>query len=152
MIYTNLACANNYVKATARMQPASVFANLETTHRMSLIYKIFRSDEYDAFRAKGATNGAPVDLQDGFIHFSTAAQLAETARRHFAGEDGLWVVAVQTQALGAALKWEPSRGGDLFPHLYRELRSEDVEFQREVIGADGFLEAIGAVGTGKGQT
>ncbi|MBC7132038.1 MAG: DUF952 domain-containing protein [Roseovarius sp.] len=91
-----------------------------------LIYKIFRAHEWAELRDNGATRGAPVDLADGYVHFSTAAQLPETAARHFAGEEGLMLVAVATEPLGAALRWERSRGGALFPHLYRELRLPDV--------------------------
>ena len=91
-----------------------------------LIYKIFRGPEWAALRESGETRGAPVDLADGFVHLSTAEQAAETAARHFAGEDGLMLAAVETDRLGEALEWEPSRGGALFPHLYRELRLSDV--------------------------
>ncbi|MBC7163588.1 MAG: DUF952 domain-containing protein [Roseovarius sp.] len=91
-----------------------------------LIYKIFRAPEWAALRAQGATRGAPVDLADGFVHFSTARQAPETAARHFAGEAGLMLLAVDSDRLGEALRWEPSRGGALFPHLYRELRLADV--------------------------
>lgn len=87
----------------------------------SLIYKIVpRALWADAERA-GVFDGAPVDHADGYIHFSTAAQAVETARRHFAGQADLLLVEVETEPLGAALKWEPSRGGDLFPHLYAPL-------------------------------
>ena len=95
-----------------------------------LIYKIFRADEQAAFAAAGETRGAPVDLADGYIHFSTAAQAAETAARHFAGEDGLVLLALDSDRLGDALKWEPSRGGQLFPHLYRPLVAADVLWTR----------------------
>lgn len=91
-----------------------------------LIYKIFRRPEWDALRAAGETLGAPVDLADGFIHFSTGAQVTETAARHFATESDLVLVTVETDRLGPALKWEPSRGGALFPHLYRALRLDEV--------------------------
>jgi uncharacterized protein (DUF952 family) len=91
-----------------------------------LVYKILRAPEWADFDAAGETQGAPVDLADGYIHFSTAAQAADTAAKHFAGEDGLWIVAVDAEALGDALKWEPSRGGQLFPHLYGLLRREAV--------------------------
>jgi len=91
-----------------------------------LIYKIFRADEWTAFKQSGETAGAPIDLSDGYIHFSTAEQAAETAAKHFAGETGLMLLALEAEALGDALKWEPSRGGALFPHLYRTLRSADV--------------------------
>lgn len=90
------------------------------------IYKIFRRPEWDAFRAAGETLGAPVDLTDGFIHFSTAAQVAETAAKHFSREGDLVLVALAEEMLGEGLKWEPSRGGQLFPHLYRALRIEEV--------------------------
>ena len=86
-----------------------------------LIYKIFRRPEWDAFRAAGQTAGAPVDLADGFIHFSAAPQLAETAAKYFADTSDLVLVAFDADTLGEALKWEPSRGGDLFPHLYSPL-------------------------------
>lgn len=95
-----------------------------------LIYKIFRAPEWEAFEATGSTRGAPVDLADGFIHFSTAAQAAETAAKHFAGEDGLVLVAVEAGSLGADLRWEPSRGGQLFPHLYRDLDATDVRWTK----------------------
>jgi len=87
-----------------------------------LIYKIFRAAEWAAFEAQGHTSGAPVDLADGFIHFSTASQAAETAAKHFAGQEGLMLLAFDAEAMGDALKWEPSRGGALFPHLYRDLQ------------------------------
>ncbi len=87
-----------------------------------LIYKIFRAAEWAAFRAAGETRGAPIDVADGYIHFSTAEQAAETAAKHFAGEDGLVLVALDSHALGGDLQWEPSRGGALFPHLYRTAR------------------------------
>jgi uncharacterized protein (DUF952 family) len=83
-----------------------------------LIYKICRGAEWHDAEREGVFRGAPVDRQDGFIHFSTAGQVAETAARHFAGADGLVLIAVDAEALGPALKWEPSRGGALFPHLY----------------------------------
>jgi uncharacterized protein (DUF952 family) len=91
-----------------------------------LVFKIMRDAEWRAFAASGETAGAPVDLADGFIHLSAGHQLPETARRHFAGEDGLWLIAVEADGLGEALRWEPSRGGELFPHLYRPLRRADV--------------------------
>ena len=65
--------------------------------------------------------GAPIDLADGYIHLSTQAQLTETVDKHFAGQTGLWVAAVDLDALGGAIKWEESRGGQLFPHLYAPL-------------------------------
>ncbi len=102
-----------------------------------LIYKILRGPEWDALVADGSTAGAPVDLADGFIHLSTAAQAAETAARHFDGVDGLWLIAVEADAAGAALRWDPSRGGDLFPHLYRPLRMTDVVWHKPLPLVDG---------------
>ncbi len=75
------------------------------------------SEWQDAVR-EGAYAGSRDDARDGFIHFSTAGQLAETLRRHFAGREGLVLVSVNDVPLGDTLRWEPSRGGDLFPHLY----------------------------------
>ncbi len=83
-----------------------------------LIYKISPRPAWDAAVQAGTFTGAPVDLADGFIHFSTAEQVAETAAKHFRGQGDLVLVAVDSAALGAQLKWEPSRGGALFPHLY----------------------------------
>jgi uncharacterized protein (DUF952 family) len=85
------------------------------------IYKICPAALWRDAERDGVFAGAPVDRQDGFIHFSTAAQAQETAAKHFAGADGLVLIAVDADGLGGALKWEPSRGGDLFPHLYGAL-------------------------------
>ena len=90
-----------------------------------LVYKILRRAEWDALRAEGQTSGAPVDVADGFVHLSTAGQIAETAARHFAGERDLTLLALEADALGPALRWEPSRGGALFPHLHGPLRLAD---------------------------
>ncbi len=87
----------------------------------STIYKIVDRVDWEKAVADGVFVGAPVDLADGFVHFSTAAQVAETARRHFAGRTDLLLVAVDAARLGPALRFEPSRGGDLFPHLYAPL-------------------------------
>lgn len=94
-----------------------------------LIYKIFRADEWASLRDNGETLGAPIDLADGYVHFSTADQVAETAAKYFAGIDGLVLLAVETDGLDA-LKWEPSRGGALFPHLYRALHLTDVVWHK----------------------
>ncbi len=90
------------------------------------IYKIFLGSEWAGFKASGETLGAPIDTNDGFIHFSTAAQAGETAAKYFAGVDDLMLIAFEADAMGEALKWEPSRGGDLFPHLYRPLTLSEV--------------------------
>jgi uncharacterized protein (DUF952 family) len=88
---------------------------------LTRIYKILPRSEWAAAKAAGRFDGSAVDHADGFIHFSTAAQAQETARRHFAGQDDLVTLEVEGDDLGGALKWEPSRGGDLFPHLYGAL-------------------------------
>ena len=88
---------------------------------MTAIYKILPRAAWDEAVARGRFDGSPLDLQDGYIHFSTAGQAQDTAARHFRGQGGLVVVAVEAEALGAALRWEPSRGGQLFPHLYATL-------------------------------
>jgi uncharacterized protein (DUF952 family) len=105
---------------------------------MSLIYKILPRADWEAAVAAGRFEGSPVDLKDGFIHFSTAAQAQETAAKHFRGQAGLVVAAFEAEALGPDLRWEPSRGGQLFPHLYVPL---DPALARGVseapLGADG---------------
>ncbi|MFD2740882.1 DUF952 domain-containing protein [Sulfitobacter aestuarii] len=93
-----------------------------------LIYKIFHADEWRDLREHGETAGAPVDLADGYVHFSTSEQVAETAAKHFAGQDDLFLLAVKTDDLGADLRWETSRNDALFPHLYRKLRLSDVHW------------------------
>lgn len=104
------------------------------------IYKIFRAAEWQAFRSAGKTKGAPVDHEDGFIHFSTAQQVRETAAKHFAEEDGLVLVAFEADAMGTLLRWEPSRGGALFPHLYRELMMSEALWDRSLpLGPDGHV-------------
>jgi uncharacterized protein (DUF952 family) len=85
-----------------------------------LIYKILDRALWQHAQSEGFLHGAPVDLADGYIHFSTVTQVAETAAKHFAGETDLVLLAVDTAKL-TSLKWEPSRGGDLFPHLYGDL-------------------------------
>ena len=85
------------------------------------IYKVLRRAEWAEAQARNVFTGSAVDARDGFIHFSTREQLEETIARHFAGEGGLVVLEVDPTALGEQLRWEPSRGGALFPHLYGEL-------------------------------
>lgn len=85
------------------------------------IYKICPASAWREAERQGAYRGSADDKRDGFIHFSTASQIPGTIAKHFAGQAGLFLIAVQSAALGDALKWEPSRGGELFPHLYGEL-------------------------------
>jgi uncharacterized protein (DUF952 family) len=97
---------------------------------MTTIYKICERALWEEAQAARVFAGSPVDVRDGFIHFSTAAQLADTAAKHFAGRSDLLLLAVDAEALSAALKWEPSRGGELFPHLYAALPLTAVRWTR----------------------
>lgn len=102
------------------------------------IYKICARAEWDAAIDAGVYNGSGVDARDGFIHFSTAEQSPETASRHFAGVTGLVLVQIDADTLGTALKWEKSRNGALFPHLYGPLSPKDAEWVVDLpVGDDG---------------
>jgi uncharacterized protein (DUF952 family) len=85
---------------------------------MSVAWKVLTAPQWAAWLAEGSFAGAPVDLADGYIHLSTAAQLTETVAKHFAGQSDLHLAAVDLAALGDAVRWEESRGGQLFPHVY----------------------------------
>lgn len=87
----------------------------------STAFKIFTADQWAQFEADGVFAGAPVDLADGYIHMSTAAQTQGTLDKHFAGQSGLVIAEIDLSGFGDALRWEVSRGGDLFPHLYGTL-------------------------------
>lgn len=87
----------------------------------TLIYKIATREHWTAAEATGVFDGMPIDLADGFMHFSTGAQLAETLAKYFPGQQGLLLIAVPADRCGDALRWEVSRGGQLFPHLYASL-------------------------------
>lgn len=89
-------------------------------------YKVLTTDEMAALERDGVFKGSLVDLEDGYIHLSTAAQLADTVDKHFVGQTGLHVLAVDLAACGEAVKWEPARGGALFPHLYAPLSLDTV--------------------------
>lgn len=104
------------------------------------IYKICDTALWREAERAGVFAGAPVDRADGYIHFSTAGQVAETAARHFAGQADLVLVAVDAAALGLALRHEPSRGGALFPHLYGTLPLSAVRWVKPLpLGADGHV-------------
>jgi uncharacterized protein (DUF952 family) len=104
----------------------------------STIYKISPLTAWQQAESAGRFTGAPVDLADGYIHFSTAAQVQETAAKHFAGASDLVLVAVDAAALGADLVWESSRGGALFPHLYADLPMSAVLWAKPLpLGPDG---------------
>ncbi len=103
-----------------------------------IVYKIVPATLWQKAQESGIFEGAPVDLADGFIHFSTALQAPETAARHFAGQTGLLLIAIEAAALGDALVFEPSRGGDLFPHLYASLPLAAVLWEQPLpLGEDG---------------
>ena len=104
--------------------------------RTMLIYKIFRSDEWATLQADGETVGAPIDVADGYIHFSTAATVAETAAKYFTDVEGLVLLAVEADGLDP-LKWEAARENVLFPHLYRKLRMDDVVWSKPLALVDG---------------
>lgn len=105
---------------------------------MVMIYHMCRADEWAAAVASRTYRGSSQDLADGFIHFSTAVQIVESARKHRAGQDGLLLLAVDADTLGDRVKWEPSRGGDLFPHLYGPLDpAESASVRPLPLGADG---------------
>ena len=107
---------------------------------MATIYKICTASEWHEAEHAGVYRGSAVDHRDGFIHFSTAEQANETASKWFAGQRDLILVAIDAAALGARLKWEPSRGGALFPHLYGELSLDAVRWVDELpLGRDGHV-------------
>ena len=99
---------------------------------MVKVYKILPRAEWEGACRAGRFEGSGIDRADGFIHLSTAAQAPETARRHFSGAAGLVLVRLEAGSLGAALRWEASRGGDLFPHLYAALDPALAESVTEV--------------------
>jgi uncharacterized protein (DUF952 family) len=88
---------------------------------VSLIYKICPASAWREAERQGVYRGSPDDVRDGFIHLSTATQVEGTARRHFFGQTGLFLIEVEAEALRDALRWERSRNDELFPHLYGEL-------------------------------
>ena len=99
---------------------------------MTTIYKICERASWRLAEQTGTYRGSQADARDGFIHFSTAAQLAGTMAKHFSGQRELLLVAVDADGLGANLKWEPSRGGELFPHLYAALPLTAVRWTKPV--------------------
>jgi uncharacterized protein (DUF952 family) len=102
------------------------------------VYKLLDRAEWDAAQVTGVFTGSSIDLADGYIHLSSATQAQETARLHFHGRETLVLVAVEAESLGEALKWEASRGGDLFPHLYGPLATRlAVEVRDIAVGPDG---------------
>ena len=105
---------------------------------MSAAYKVLTGEQMDVLLRDGVFLGAPIDLADGYIHLSAADQVTETVDKHFAGQTGLHVAAVDLAVLGDAVKWEPSRGGQLFPHIYAALPLSAVTAHGPLArGADG---------------
>jgi len=101
-------------------------------------FKILTREQWDQFRADSVFTGAPVDLADGYIHLSARDQVAETAAKHFAGQGDLVLAMVDLSALGDTIKWEPSRGGALFPHIYGTLPMNAVTTKATIrLDADG---------------
>lgn len=91
------------------------------SEKAAVAYKVLTAEQMAELEADGTFAGAAVDVADGFVHLSTSAQLAETIDKHFAGQEDLHIAAVDLEALGEAVRWEPSRGGALFPHVYAAL-------------------------------
>jgi len=114
---------------------------------VTIIYKICERAAWREAERDGVYAGSDADARDGFIHFSTAAQLPGTAAKHFAGQTDLMLVAVDGEKLGTALRWEPSRGGELFPHLYGKLLPYAVRWTKALpdeIGGQRMLPELAA--------
>ena len=106
-----------------------------------IIYKVCSKAVWEEIRQLTLWNGSSHDLRDGFIHFSTASQLDGTVRKHYAGQTDLMLLAINAETLGDALQWEPSRGGDLFPHLYGPLPISTVASAQDLtVSTDGTLK------------
>lgn len=105
---------------------------------MQVIYKICPESLWRSAETAGFFAGAPIDISDGYLHFSTAEQVVETASKHFVGQQSLLLIAIDADRLGSDLKYEPSRGGDLFPHLYAPLALSAVLWVKPLpLGPDG---------------
>jgi uncharacterized protein (DUF952 family) len=105
---------------------------------MKMIYKICVESLWRDAEAVGRFDGAPIDILDGYLHFSTALQVHETAARHFSGQTNLLLIAIDADALGEGLRYEPSRGGDLFPHFYGPLPLSAVRWTKPLpLGPEG---------------
>ena len=116
--------------------------------RSALVYKILTRDDWQEACRSGSYAGSQDDRRDGFIHLSAAHQIAATAQRHFRGIEGLVLLALDAASLGEALAWEPSRGGDLFPHFYGSLPIDAVLWSKPLaLGPDGVPVMPEEVGT-----
>ena len=128
--------AQEALPGVRRFCAATLRSVTETQPKM--IYRLVAEATWHSALAGGAFHGTAHDVRDGFIHFSSAAQVAETAARHYAGQSGLLLLGVSVDVLGEALRWEPSRGGALFPHLYASLPTSAVSVVLPLpLGADG---------------
>ena len=107
-----------------------------------MIYKICPQELWNQAIEADVFLGAPIDLQDGYIHFSSASQVAETAAKHFAGQNDLLLIAIDEKKFGDDLRWEESRGGDLFPHLYNTFSPAQADFVREMPLGDNGVHSI----------
>jgi len=113
------------------IRPLVHFSHMQNSQH-DLVFKVVTSDQWEAARKSGVFRGAPVDIEDGYIHFSTEQQVRETVAKHFAGQTDLILVAVETAAIENSLKWETSRGGALFPHLYDDLHVSAVVWEESL--------------------
>jgi uncharacterized protein (DUF952 family) len=102
-----------------------------------LVFKIFRDSEWQTLQDDGQSTGSPLDLKDGFVHLSTGEQVRETAAKHFASQANLVLLAFEAEVLRKDLKWEPSRDGALFPHLYRALTFTEMKWAKPLPLVDG---------------
>lgn len=127
-----------------------MLTDVENTPSIDLAYKILTAEQAARFSGAGAFEGAPIDLEDGYIHLSAADQVAQTAAKHFAGQDGLVLIALRVAAMGDALRWEPSRGGALFPHLYAPMTAAMVAWTAPMPLRDGAF-ALPDLATGAAQ-
>jgi uncharacterized protein (DUF952 family) len=125
-------------KAVAAFNAGTVSATVPAMTSDTVIYHMCREEEWAAAKLSGSYPGSSQDAADGFIHFSTSSQIVESAAKHRAGQTGLVLLSVPAGLLGDALKWEPSRGGQLFPHLYGHLPVDAVASVDPLpLGSDG---------------
>lgn len=116
----------------------------------SIVYKICTASDWASLKAAGQWTGAAIDVKDGYVHLSSADQVAQTLKLHFAGQEGLLLLSVSVETLGDALVWEPSRGGALFPHLYAPLPATAVVAVYELLLAPDGRHVLPACVSGAG--
>jgi uncharacterized protein (DUF952 family) len=108
-----------------------------TSALATIIYKIATDEQWQEAEKEGSFTGSAVDIEDGYIHFSTKQTVIETARKHYKGQDDLWLIAISTKEMSDKLRFEPSRGGELFPHLYEPLDLSHVAWKKPLPLIDG---------------